>query len=97
MSSAQFEAATEFVRSLPKDGPVQLTDAEKLQFYALFKQATEGPVTDPQPWAVQLEKRSKWDARKAISDMSKEDAMKKYVELLVEKTANTANPWKPPQ
>ena len=31
-----FQAATEYVRSLPKDGPVQLSNEEKLRFYLLL-------------------------------------------------------------
>ncbi|KAH8620625.1 putative Acyl CoA binding protein [Trypanosoma vivax] len=97
MTEAQFEAAVKFVRDLPKDGPEQLSNEERLQFYALYKQATEGPVTEEQPWVVQVEKRAKWCARKAISDMSKEDAMREYVKLLIEKTAQGGNPWTPPE
>ncbi|EAN90512.1 hypothetical protein C3747_23g851c [Trypanosoma cruzi] len=97
MTQVQFEAAVNYVRSLPKDGPVQLSNAVKLEFYALFKQATEGPVTGAQPWAVQFEARAKWDARNAIVDMSKEEAMQKYVTRLVEVTKETGHPWTPPQ
>ncbi|KEG05475.1 Acyl-CoA-binding protein-like protein 3 [Trypanosoma grayi] len=97
MTEVQFNAAVEYVRSLPKDGPVQLSNDAKLEFYALFKQATEGPVTGSQPWAVQFEARAKWDARKAIENMSKEEAMQLYVKRLVEVTKELGHPWNPPQ
>ncbi len=77
-----FKAATEFVRSLPKDGPIQLSNNDKLEFYSLYKQATEGDVTGGQPWAVQMEARAKWDAWNGKKGMAKEDAMAKYVEGL---------------
>ncbi|ESL08974.1 hypothetical protein TRSC58_03313 [Trypanosoma rangeli SC58] len=97
MTQAQFDAAVEYVRSLPKDGPVQLSNAVRLEFYALFKQVTEGPVTGSQPWSVQFEARAKWDARHALADMSKEEAMQKYVARLVEVTRESGQPWNPPQ
>ncbi|KAH9599264.1 Acyl-CoA-binding protein [Trypanosoma melophagium] len=97
MTAAQFDAAVEYVRSLPKDGPIQLSNNAKLEFYALFKQATEGDVTGSQPWAVQIEARAKWDARKAVEKMSREEAMAKYVQRLVEVTKEKGHPWTPPQ
>lgn len=91
-----FEAAVEYVRSLPKDGPVQLTNEVKLIFYGLFKQATEGEVKGTQPWALQVEARAKWDAWNANKGMSADDAKAKYVEKLVEVTKDNGNPWTPP-
>eukprot|EP01051_Picozoa_sp_SAG22_P027394 SAG22_NODE_9149_length_607_cov_1.086614_1_plen_54_part_10 len=36
--------------------------ALRSQIYALYKQGTEGDVTGGQPYAIQMEKRAKWDA-----------------------------------
>ena len=77
-----FEDAIAYVKSLPKDGPVQLGNDKKLIFYGLYKQATEGDVQGAQPWAVQLEARAKWDAWNSRKGMSSEDAKAKYVEEL---------------
>ena len=40
------------------------SDEQKLQLYALYKQAVQGDVQDGQPWAVQAIARAKWDAWK---------------------------------
>eukprot|EP00796_Vickermania_ingenoplastis_P011188 gene11188-7765_t len=93
MSAEHFVAATEYVRSLPKDGPVQLENDIKLHFYALFKQATEGDVKGSQPWAVQIEARSKWDAWNKLKGKSAEDAKKEYPL----KRSNLSNGRQPPQ
>mmetsp|Transcript_109904 Transcript_109904/g.154095 ORF Transcript_109904/g.154095 Transcript_109904/m.154095 type:complete len:97 (+) Transcript_109904:37-327(+) len=77
MSEAQFKKAAHFVaKSPPKSG---VSNEEKLETYALYKQATVGDVQGSQPWAVQLEARAKWDAWNANKGMSKEDAMKAYI------------------
>ncbi|GET87617.1 hypothetical protein, conserved [Leishmania tarentolae] len=95
MSAANFEAAVAYVRSLPKDGPVQLDNATKLQFYALYKQATEGDVQGSQPWAVQIEARAKWDAWNCRKGMKAEDAKAAYVERLVAVLKSRGVQWKP--
>ncbi|CCW63945.1 unnamed protein product [Phytomonas sp. EM1] len=95
MSAANFEAASAYVRSLPKDGPIQLDNDTKLKFYALYKQATEGDVKGSQPWAVQMEARAKWDAWNAIKGMSSEEAKAAYVSLLIEVTKSKGHPWTP--
>ncbi len=70
----QFKKAAHFVAKSPaREG---ISNAEKLETYALYKQATVGDVEGGQPWAVQLEARAKWDAWNANKGMSKEDAMK---------------------
>lgn len=89
-----FQQAVDYVKSLPKDGPVQLDNSEKLKFYGLFKQATEGDVTGTQPWAVQMEARAKWDAWNERKGTSKADAEAAYVALLTEVvTAKTGKGW----
>ena len=75
----EFLATAESVRSgKPVEG---VPTAEKLQVYALYKQATEGdiPADSTQPYMVQFEARSKWDAWNAVKGTSKEDAKKKYI------------------
>merc|ERR1711907_44636 len=51
---------------------------EKLAAYGLYKQAMEGDVQGSQPWAVQLEARSKWDAWNKHKGMSQEEAKAAY-------------------
>jgi diazepam-binding inhibitor (GABA receptor modulating acyl-CoA-binding protein) len=88
-----FEKAVEYVRSLPKDGPIQLSNERKLIFYGLFKQATEGDNKGAQPWAVQLEARAKWDAWTSRKGMSADDCKKLYVEELTKATAEHGVDW----
>ena len=42
-------------------GGSKVTNAEKLACYGLFKQVTVGDNTTPQPWAMQVTARAKWD------------------------------------
>ena len=61
-----------------------MADSVRLEMYGLYKQATLGDNTSSQPWAVQLEASAKWDAWTANKGISKEDAMQKYVDKIVE-------------
>jgi diazepam-binding inhibitor (GABA receptor modulating acyl-CoA-binding protein) len=91
---ADFDKAVQWVRSLPKDGPIQLTNDVKLQFYGLYKQATEGDVQGGQPWAVQIEARSKWDAWNSRKGMSADDAKQEYVNLLTKVVSEQGQDWR---
>ena len=53
-----------------------------LELYALYKRATVGTNTTTKPWAVQLEARAKWDAWKSKDNLTVEEAMKAYIELV---------------
>lgn len=86
MSTADFDKAVAYVRSLPK-GQSTLTQAQQLSFYANFKQATVGTCKQhggSQPWAVQLEARAKYDAWNALGDKTAEVAKTDYVKMLDE-------------
>merc|ERR1712167_498654 len=76
--SAELTAAAERIRD--PANKVESSNAQKLELYGLYKQATVGDVTGSQPWAVQLEARAKWDAWNAIKGMSKEQAMQEYID-----------------
>eukprot|EP01002_Notosolenus_urceolatus_P000066 NODE_10185_length_448_cov_9.741855_g9081_i0.p1 GENE.NODE_10185_length_448_cov_9.741855_g9081_i0~~NODE_10185_length_448_cov_9.741855_g9081_i0.p1 ORF type:complete len:111 (+),score=41.70 NODE_10185_length_448_cov_9.741855_g9081_i0:78-410(+) len=84
MSAEDFDKAVAFIRALPKEGDIQPSNEQKLKFYGLFKQATEGDVQGTQPWAVQFEARAKWDAWNSRKGMSADEAKKLYVEALDE-------------
>jgi diazepam-binding inhibitor (GABA receptor modulating acyl-CoA-binding protein) len=76
----KFNKAVYLIRNGP---PNPNTDtSKKLQFYSLYKQATIGDVEGTQPWAVQLEARTKWDNWAKLKGMSKEEAMQKYIDLI---------------
>jgi len=53
-----------------------------LRFYAYFKQATQGTCSGTRPAFWDLVGRAKYDAWKRLGDMSRNEAMKKYVDEL---------------
>lgn len=61
-----FRRAVEFVRTSSAPGTSakvampKLSRDEQLRFYALFKQATEGPCAEPAPSRLQVVARMKW-------------------------------------
>lgn len=81
-SQQRFEAAVKVIRNLPKNGSYQPSNTLMLNFYAYFKQATEGPVASPRPSFYNVVGRAKWDAWKRLGDMPKEEAMDRYVDDL---------------
>lgn len=74
----QFEAAAAAVKKL-KDDP---GNDVKLQLYALYKQGSEGDVEGKRPGFTDMIGRAKYDAWAKTKGMSKDEAMKKYVELV---------------
>jgi acyl-CoA-binding protein len=76
----KFKKAVYLIRNGPPKA--NTSTEEKLKFYSLYKQATEGDVKGAQPWAVQFEARTKWDAWAEVKGMSKEEAMQKYIDLV---------------
>jgi len=73
----QFDQAAEAVKGLA----TRPSNDDLLTLYGLYKQATVGDNETAQPWAVQLEARSKWDAWTKNKGTSKEDAMAAYVKF----------------
>merc|ERR1719221_1273012 len=75
----EFKKAVWLIRNGPKkEGSTE----QKLNFYKYYKQATVGNVQGSQPYRVQFEARSKWDAWNSVKDMSKDDAKKEYIALM---------------
>ncbi|CDR45990.1 CYFA0S21e00364g1_1 [Cyberlindnera fabianii] len=60
------------------------SDDELLSLYGLFKQATVGDVNTDRPGIFALKDRYKWDAWKKNEGLSKEEAEKKYIDLVDE-------------
>lgn len=54
---------------------------ELLNLYGLFKQATEGDVTEERPVGFDFKAFAKYDAWNRLKGTSKEEAMKSYIEL----------------
>jgi acyl-CoA-binding protein len=51
-------------------------------FYALFKQINEGENKTKAPSKLKIVEKYKWDAWKKLGKMTKEEAMKKYIQEL---------------
>jgi acyl-CoA-binding protein len=83
-----FKFAVNQVNSSKNDPTVPMfSDDEKLQFYALYKQATTGKCTTQQPYAFQFVESAKWKAWNSLGNMSKHSAMEKYCELYLDVSA----------
>ncbi|KAM9350140.1 acyl-CoA-binding domain-containing protein 5A-like [Symphorus nematophorus] len=78
---AKFAAAVKVIRSLPDEGPFQPSDDMMLMFYSYYKQATLGPCNIPRPTGFwDTRGKAKWDAWSSLGNMTKEEAMKNYIE-----------------
>jgi acyl-CoA-binding protein len=53
-----------------------------LKIYGLYKQATVGDNAEKKPGFGDMIGRAKWDAWNALKGTSKDDAKRKYVELI---------------
>jgi diazepam-binding inhibitor (GABA receptor modulating acyl-CoA-binding protein) len=74
----QFSQAQERVNKLSR----RPSDLQLLELYSLYKQATVGDVTGKRPGGFDFKGRAKWDAWKQREGLSREEAMRKYVELV---------------
>jgi len=77
-SKMNFEQAADKVKKLKKTPSTQ----QQLALYGLYKQGNVGDINISQPWAVQVEARSKWDAWNSHKGKSKADAQAAYVTLV---------------
>ncbi|KAJ3022634.1 acyl-CoA binding domain-containing protein 6 [Thoreauomyces humboldtii] len=85
MSSAEnialaedFAGASAFLSS-PLE--VKLPNEVLLEIYALYKVATVGKCDAPRPGYFEFTAKAKWDAWTAESETSREEAMRRYVEI----------------
>ena len=75
---AQFSKAQERVQKLFR----RPSDQQLLELYSLFKQATMGDATGDRPGGFDFKGRAKWDAWKQREGLSREEAMRRYVDLV---------------
>ena len=73
----EFNAKADAVRNL-ESGP---GNDKLLELYGLFKQSTVGDVNTARPGMLDMKGKSKWDAWNSRKGLSKEDAMKAYIEV----------------
>lgn len=74
----EFSQAQERVNALSR----RPSDLQLLELYSLYKQATAGDVTGKRPGGFDFKGRAKWDAWKQREGLSREEAMRKYIELV---------------
>ncbi|OQX16733.1 MAG: acyl-CoA-binding protein [Desulfobacteraceae bacterium IS3] len=74
----KFEAAAQNVQKLSK----RPDNDTLLKLYALYKQGKEGNVSGKRPGITDFKGKAKYDAWAGLKDMSKEAAMKSYIELV---------------
>lgn len=79
MSDLAQQFADAQVRIKPVTG---LSNDVLLDLYALYKQATAGDVSGSRPGMLDLKGRAKYDAWARRKGMTKDAAMKAYVELV---------------
>ncbi|KAK3229633.1 hypothetical protein Dsin_001514 [Dipteronia sinensis] len=80
-----FSAATAFVAaSAAASSSQKVSTDHQLQLYALYKIATEGPCSAPQPSALKMTARAKWQAWQKLGAMPPEEAMQKYIDVVSE-------------
>ncbi|XP_031614776.1 acyl-CoA-binding domain-containing protein 5-B-like isoform X3 [Oreochromis aureus] len=78
---SKFAAAVKVIRSLPEEGTFQPSDDMMLMFYSYYKQATMGPCNISRPTGFwDTHGKAKWDAWSSLGNMTKEEAMKSYIE-----------------
>jgi diazepam-binding inhibitor (GABA receptor modulator, acyl-CoA-binding protein) len=75
----EFEAAAAESKNLPE----KPSNDTLLQLYSLYKQSTQGDITDPPPSnPFDFVAKAKYEAWLSIKGKSSSDAMKEYVELV---------------
>lgn len=77
---ARFDEAVNYIQTA--EGDFKPSNELKLEFYALFKQATEGDVSGKRPGMMDFVGRAKYDAWEGVKGMSGEAAMQKYIDQL---------------
>uniref|UniRef100_UPI003AAA6FCA enoyl-CoA delta isomerase 2 n=1 Tax=Centroberyx gerrardi TaxID=166262 RepID=UPI003AAA6FCA len=77
-SVEQFNQAKDRLGSLKNDPGNQV----KLQIYALFKQATQGPCNTPKPGMLDFVNKAKWDAWNSLGSITQDDARQQYCDLI---------------
>ena len=77
-TDARFQTAVDEVEQLPE----RPGNADLLQLYALYKQATEGDVAGDRPGMMDFVGRAKYDAWAELAGNSQDDAKTQYADLV---------------
>ncbi|MEQ9545524.1 MAG: acyl-CoA-binding protein [Marinobacter sp.] len=76
----QFDEAVNYIQTA--EGDFKPSNEMKLEFYALYKQATEGDVSGKRPGMMDFVGRAKYDAWAELKGTSSDEAMQKYIDKL---------------
>lgn len=76
--SQQFEQAAKDVKGLAE----RPDNDTMLRLYALYKQGSEGDVSGPKPGSFDFVGAAKYEAWEKLQSTSKDQAQRKYVELV---------------
>ncbi|AXS83931.1 acyl-CoA-binding protein [Marinobacter sp. Arc7-DN-1] len=76
----RFDEAVNYIQTA--EGDVKPSNEMKLEFYALYKQATAGDASGKRPGMMDFVGRAKFDAWEKLKGMSGDDAMQKYIDKL---------------
>ncbi|KAK4489751.1 hypothetical protein RD792_000387 [Penstemon davidsonii] len=80
-----FSAASAFVAATAANRTaLKVSNEVQLKLYGLYKIATEGPCSAPQPLALKMAARAKWEAWQKLGAMPPEEAMEKYIDIVSE-------------
>ena len=74
----RFQSAVDDVEQLPE----RPGNADLLQLYALYKQATEGDVTGDRPGMMDFVGRAKYDAWAELLGTTQDDAKTRYADVV---------------
>lgn len=76
----RFEQAVKDVSNAPADGRFKPSNELRLKMYACYRQARHGDVAGKRPGMLAVIERAKYDAWAQAKGMSREDAMRAYVD-----------------
>ena len=76
----RFEEAVNYIQTA--EGDFKPSNEMKLEFYALYKQATDGDVSGKRPGMMDFIGRAKYDAWEKLKGTSTDDAMQQYIDKL---------------
>ena len=76
----KFDESVNYIQTA--EGDFKPSNELKLEFYGLYKQATEGDVSGKRPGMMDFVGRAKYDTWEKLKGMSSDEAMQKYIDKL---------------
>jgi acyl-CoA-binding protein len=76
----EFTNAVNYIQTA--EGDFKPSNEMKLEFYGLYKQATEGDVSGKRPGMMDFVGRAKYDAWEKLKGTGSDEAMQQYIDKL---------------